>query len=244
MEIAVVIPSKGRANTILTHKYVANAKVCVAESEVGEYREVNPNIEYVVHPDSIVGLVQKREFIRKKFENVFMIDDDIKGFLRMTQKQGETSKVSPELAYDVIQNAGNMAKLCGAYLFSFNLLKRPEHYAGHIPLRMSGCIAGCAFGILKGSDKLIIDPRIKMCYEYFISGLNAFHYRKAFFDDRFSINQDGYGNAPGGAAAIRTRDVEQQDMNILKAYFGEAIVQQTDITKGKKEFDKRLNIPF
>lgn len=245
MEVKVVIPTKGRPKTMFTHRYVANTIICVEERELDIYKEHNPNLEYVAHPNDVVGLGPKREWIYKHFGSVFMIDDDVKGFSRMTQKQGESSHISPELAYDLIQNCANIAKLCGCYLFSFNSLKRPEHYAGHDPFRLTGCMNESAFGLLKGADKLIFDPRITLAYEFFMSGLNAFHYRKAFFDDRYSINQDGFGDDTGGASNLRTLETEKKDLELLIYYFGSAIVPKSETkNKGKHQFSKRLVIPF
>ncbi len=244
-EVKVVIPSKGRAASMTTHKYVSNAIVCIAESEYETYRDYHPTVEIVTHPDSVVGLMRKREWIYEKFGDVFMFDDDLKGFSRMTQKQREDSKVSPDLAYWIIQNCANMARLTGCYLFSFNKLKRPEFYSGHNPFTLTGCINGCAFGILKGADKLVMDHRITMGYEFYISGLNAFHYRKAFFDNRYCINQDTFGHNIGGASNIRTLDNERNDLNILIESFGSAIVERAKGPKAVKcEFSKYLKIPF
>lgn len=245
MECKVVIPTKGRARTMVAHKYVSNAIVCVAESEVDQYKEVNPDVEYAVHPDSVVGLVAKRNWIYEKFRNVFMIDDDIKGFARLTAKRKEGARISPELAYHLIQNAANLAKISGVYLFGFNNLKRPEFYSGHNPYRLTGCINGCCFGILEGADKLQIDKDIKLAYEYYISGINAYYYRRAFFDLRYCFVQDGYADATGGAAYMRTLDIEKRDLEILKSHFGPAIVERANKGKNVKcEFSKYLKIPF
>lgn len=245
MQVKVIIPTKGRPTAIITHKYVSNCILCVEQRELGIYKEHNPDLEFVPHPDSVVGLGPKREWIYDKFGDCFMMDDDVKGFLRMTQKQGESSKVSPDLAYDIIQNCANMAKMCGCYLYSFNSLKRPEHYPGHQAYKLSGCMNESAFGLLKGADKLRIDPNIKAGYEFYISGLNAYHYRMAFFDLRFTINQDGFGDDIGGASTYRTLETEKRDLELLKYYFGEAIEPKSETkNKGKHEFSKRLRIPF
>lgn len=230
---------------MFTHNYVSNCIICIAESELSTYKEAHPGLEYVTHPDTVIGLGPKREWIYKHFGSVFMMDDDIKGFSRMSQKQGETAAVSPDLAYSIVQNCAAMAKMIGCYLFSFTSLKRPEHYSGHEPFKLSGCMNECAFGLHAGADKLKIDPNITLAYEFYISGLNAYYYRKAFFDQRYTINQDGFGDDLGGASNFRTLETEKKDLELLQMYFGSAIVKKSDTkTKGKHPYSKRLIIPY
>lgn len=86
--VKIIIPSKGRAKLITTHNYIINAIVCVAESELAEYKEHNPEVEYVTHPDSVIGIANKRQWIYDKFHNVFMMDDDLKGLKNLTSRKG------------------------------------------------------------------------------------------------------------------------------------------------------------
>lgn len=245
VQIKVVIPTKGRPDTICTPHYFANTIVCCSQSELPIYREHNPDFEYCAHPDSVIGIGPKRMWMYKKFGSLFMIDDDIKGLLRMTSKKGESAKITPELAYELIQNCGNIAKLCGAYLFGFNNWVRPEHYHGHEPYSMTGYINGAGLGMLEGADKLFFSDRIKTGHDYFVSALNAHFYRIAFIDRRFSLKQDSFANSIGGCADVRTKEVEENDFKVLEEYFGNAIRKK----KGgnsliKHEFSKSLIIPF
>lgn len=245
IEIKVVIPSKGRANTITTHKHIANAIVCVAQSELKEYKKFHPDIEFSTHPDNVIGLGPKREWIRKKFGNVMMIDDDILGMNRLTAKKGERSRLDPETAYWIIQQCGNLAKLAGCYLFGFNTYVTPISYIGTQPFDSRGFVNGAAMGLLKGSDKIKFHPDIKVNHDIYITGLNAFFYRKAFIDNRYCITQDGIGNKVGGAASARTREAELNDLNILKKCFGTAIKESSPKdTSVKHEFYKKLVIPY
>lgn len=244
VEIKVIIPTKGRAATMVTNRYVSNCLICVAESEVDEYKKYNPKAEYAPHPDSIVGMAAKRQWIYDNYKNVFMMDDDLKGFSRMTQKKGETSHVSADLAYDIIQNCGNVARLCGAYMFGFNSNVRPGFYSGHEPYEVSGVINGCGMGMLEGADKLVFNSRFTLGHEFYISGLNAFHYRKAFFDMRYCINHASFGDDIGGCANLRTLETEKKDLDLLIYFFGSAIRVKPEHKKGKHQFSKNLIIPY
>lgn len=244
-QFKIVIPSKGRSAAISSHRYVANSIICVSESELEQYKSFNPDAEFVVHPDSIKGIANKRQWIYDQFGDVFMMDDDLKGLARLTQKKGESAKINPELAYWIIQNAGNLAVMTGCYLFGFNNFVRPEHYHGHTPFAMTGYINGCGLGMVKGATKLKFNDSIKTNNDFYICGLNAFHYRKAFIDKRYCFNQDSFGDNIGGCADVRTNEAEKSDYELLKMFFGNAIKLKTaGNTPAKHAHSKTLEIPF
>lgn len=244
-KIEVVIPTKGRADIISTHKYISNSIVCVSQSEHGLYKEKNPDMEICIHPDSVIGLPAKRQWIYEKFKNVFMADDDLKGIRRTTCKPRESDKIGPELAYEIIQNCGNLAALCGAYLFGFSNWPRPEHYHGHEPYSMTGFINGAGLGMIEGAKELKFNGSIKASQDYWIAGLNAHHYRKAFIDRRYCMSQSSFGDNIGGCAGVRTNEAEEQDYKLLKMYFGSAIrLKKQGNTLLKHKFSKKIVIPF
>lgn len=246
MEVKIVIPTRGRAKTLTSHKYVDNCIICVSKSEHGIYKEHNPDTEYVVHPDNVIGIANKRQWIYDKFRNVFMMDDDLKGMSRLTQKKGESQKLTSEQCYWIIQACANLSLLAGCHLFGFNNFVRPEHYHGHTPFALTGYINGCGLGMLEGGYKLLkFNDSIKTNNDFYICGLNAFHYRKAFIDKRYCFNQDSFGDNTGGCADVRTNEVEQQDYEILRMFFGSAIKLKTaGNTAAKHKHSKTLEIPF
>ena len=83
VDIKIVIPSMGRADRVLTKDAISNAVLCVPESEEAAYREHNPGMEILTHPDTLKGLTLKRQFIYEHFPNSFQIDDDIKHLGRL-----------------------------------------------------------------------------------------------------------------------------------------------------------------
>lgn len=244
--IKVVIPTAGRAKTMTSHKYVENSIVCVPAAELGIYKEHNPDVEYITHPDTVFGIGLKRQWIYDKFRNVFMMDDDLKGLSRLTMKAGESSKISPELAYWIIQNLGNVCSLMGSHLFGFNNYVVPEQYHGHNPFSLTGYINGCGLGLLEsGISKLKFCPLIKTNNDFFICGLNAFHYRKTLIDRRYCMNQDSFANNLGGCADVRTNEVEKEDFELLKMYFGDAVNLKVEgLYRSKHAHSKSMHIPY
>lgn len=243
--VKIIIPSNGRAKLITTHNYIINAIVCVAESELAEYKEHNPEVEYVTHPDSVIGIANKRQWIYDKFHNVFMMDDDLKGLKNLTSRKGEKGSIAPDQAYWIIQSTANIAKLSGCYLFGYNNFVRPEHYHGQVPFSLTGYINGAGLGMLKGATKLFFNDSIKASQDYWLTGLNAHYYRKAFIDRRFCIYQSSFGDTIGGCSDVRTNQAEEEDFKLLEMYFGDAIqLKKQTNTQLKHQFSKSIRIPF
>ncbi len=248
MEIAVIIPTHGRAGRVTTLDAVANAKLCVAESQAPAYREHYPRAEFVIHPESVIGLSPKRQWIYEKFGNVFMLDDDVTHCQRvyLHSKKAAAMKLTPEEAYWRIQDNGNLARLAGCYLFGFNKDPNPTHYNPGIPLRLVGFVTGCALGILEGS-KLSFNPRSTAVEDFYISGLNAHYHRKAWIDTRFGfVQKDTFSNV-GGQASFRTVETERQDLLFLRECFGDAIRRKIPKKAGgstKSPYGRTIVFPF
>lgn len=244
IEIAVVIPSMGRADRVLTKDAISNAILCVPESEKEEYEKYNKGIEIVTHPDSLKGLTLKRQFIYEKFRNVFMIDDDIKCISRMYQEKGEEEKLTKDEAYDIIQYIGNCAKLAGCYLFGISKETNPLCYNEMSPISLNGVVNG-DMGLLEGSD-LFFHEEAKVSEDYWISAYNAYLHRYCWIDNRFAAKAKDTFGSTGGCSNIRTKEQEKKDTLFLRKMFGEAIQmkESTKLSKCKHEFMRTLKIPY
>jgi hypothetical protein len=245
-KIEVVIPSAGRwYGPCTTDKWVSNAIICVPESELGKYKEVNPTSEIISHPDSIIGLGKKRDWIWDKFGDVFQMDDDLKGISRNTMAVGERSqKLSPNEAYEVIQMLGNFADAMGIYLFGLGNCTSPQMYCPNKPFGLSGWIAGACLGMLK-NNTLRTSDKIQIKHDYYICALNAFYYRMALIDFRYVINTDSVGKTQGGLQKFRNPEVEYEDSIMLRSIFGNAIrAKQKGFNRLKNKYGRVLHVPF
>jgi hypothetical protein len=238
--LKIVIPSHKRANRVITKYAVSNCIICVEESQAAEYKEHNPTSEIVTHPDNVLGLAMKRDWIYRHFGNVFMLDDDIKSMKRLYAGPGEQSVIEPQTALSIIENTANSAKQAGAYLFGFSNSMNPMQYNSFAPIQLKGYVNGCATGLLKGS-KLFYIPEIKANEDFWISLLNAYHHRICYRDLRFSFEQQETFTNRGGLSEFRNLSAEENDFEILKKHFGNAV----ELRKGKKhQFQKKMNLPF
>lgn len=244
IKIDIVIPSMGRADRVITKNCIKNAVLCVPESEEKEYREHNPGMEVITHPDTLKGLALKRQFIYEKFPNSFQIDDDIRHIQRIYTEKGENTNLDADEAYDIVQFCGNMAKLAGCYLFGFHKDPNPLGYHEMKPIRLTGILNGC-LGLLEGS-KLYFSEKAVVSEDYWICALNAYYHRTLWCDERFAIcGEDTFQNG-GGCSNYRTLQQEEDDTLFLRQTFGEVIVlkKDTSIAKRKHEFQRSLKIPF
>lgn len=248
--IKVVIPSHKRARNVSTIYAVDNCSLCVPKSQEEEYKGYNKNVEIIAHPNEIVGLSPKRQWIYDYFGDVFMIDDDVKGMLRVYLGKGDKSKklylTSGEI-YALIQDTYHICKEAGIKLFGFTGRGHPMAYSGGVPILLNGYVNGGAFGILKDANLYFPNISDFVGEDYFISGLNAYYNRYCWMDTRFSwVYYKTECNA-GGVADYRTEKTREKTFNILRGYFGNAIQQKRcnqNIRKIKSKWEKQIFIPF
>lgn len=243
MEVKVVIPSHRRWDRVLTTMAVDKAILCVAESQRSLYEKCNKGVEIVTHPDSVIGLARKRDWIIKHFKNVFMLDDDVECLSRIYVGKGEPTTVEPDEAYDLIQATAHAAHEAGAYLFGFSSSPAPISYDAFNPIRLSGYVTGCAHGVLEGS-KLWYNPDIICNEDYWISLLNAHHHRLLWKDTRFYWKQKDTFVNRGGLAEFRNLEAEERDFHLLRQVFGDVVELRRNSKNAKHPFQKTLKLPF
>lgn len=243
-DVKIVIPSHKRATRVLTTSAVDGAILCVEDSQRKLYEACNPGIEIVCHPDSVIGLARKRDWIIKHFGSVFMLDDDIDALKRVYTEKGEPTTVETDLAYDIVQMAANACRDAGFYLFGFSTAPNPLHYNSLAPVALSGYMTGCAHGVLAGS-KLWYNPEIICNEDYWISCLNAYYHRGIWKDTRFYWNQKDTFVNRGGLAEYRNTDSEEKDFALLQKVFGEEVIYlRKNKGKLKHAFQKGFRVPF
>jgi hypothetical protein len=246
MQVEVVIPSHKRAGRIATLGLLPSAIVCIPESQAAEYRAAHPGAQLVTHPDSVVGLQAKRNWMYKHFGNLLMLDDDLTDFRRLYLPAGEPVSVQDESRIlAIINETAYAAKQSGSYLFGFNSNPNPTMYKALNPIQLTGWVNGCAQGLLAGS-KLWWSTEITCNCDYWISALNAYHHRTIWKDTRYTFIQADTFTGAGGQAEFRNMEAEAADFELLKRCFGEAIQKKKDskLAKRKHAFQKTLKLPF
>ncbi len=247
MEVKIVIPSHRRADKVKTASIVPGAIICVPQSQEAEYRRHNPDSEILPHPDDIIGLAAKRNWIYQKFCDVMMLDDDLIRFSRLYLEANSlrSSRLTPEETIAVIQQTAYMARQLRAYLFGFSSVADARNFKPQKPFRLTGYCNGSSFGLLKGS-KIFFHKDAVAVEDYFASLVNAYYHRYAFFDLRFGFVQQRTFKNLGGQAEFRSKRSEEQDYKFLRRMFGEAIQQRPPVKRGRPshEYQRVVKLPF
>lgn len=220
-QIEIVIPSHKRADRVTTKKVVANPIICVADSQYLEYKKHNPDCQIVAHPDTVIGLPPKLEWIRQNFGSVFFIDDDVKAFQR-TYSKTDMKVTDKHLVREIIEATATACRQSGSYLFGFNKNANPVAYPSLQPIQLTGFVLGGACGLLSGS-KLHWDCNMLINGDFFISLLNAYYHRTVYIDNRFAFAFEKTFKNTGGLQEIRNTERLEWHYNYLKKKFGDII---------------------
>ena len=221
-EVAIVIPTHGRAGSVTTFKVFPMAILCVAESQEKFYRDAYPDKEIVVHPDSVQGLASKRQWIYDYWGDVFQVDDDITAMTDLSVAAGETYKMTPERAFAVVQRTADTARQMGVHLWGFAPWEDPAMCSPMRPFRLTGFVNGHGLGLLKGA-KFFWRPDMYVNNDMWIALLNMYHHRMVFVDQRFGLHHKATFHNTGGLANWRTHDELERSFNILKDHCGDAV---------------------
>ena len=152
-----LILSHKRAGKVTTHEHVAGCKLCVPRSQAEEYHEAYPKLELVVHPDEVVGLWAKRQWIKERFGDHVQMDDDMVCIFRLYRpagRQGRSWKkvaLSPERAAELCDVTADRARRLGAYLWGFGQHAHPLTFGALKPFRFGGYTPGGLLGIMEGA---------------------------------------------------------------------------------------------
>lgn len=250
--VKIIIPSHKRADRVLTLKAINHASVCVPESQEAEYRKHNPDAEIITHPDSVIGLAPKRQWIIENYPNVLMLDDDIGALQRLyLQSKLErdeilTSRVDPETAYEIVQVTADVARKMGAYLFGFSFTVDFRDYHPRKPFDLQPYIGGHSIGLLEG-HKLHF-PTEEMCIEdFYVCLLNAYYHRYMFIETRFGFAQEKTFVNTGGLSDFRNIDLERKGFIFLRQKFGDAIQKKKPSIRGHRQahpYGKTIKLPY
>jgi len=247
----IVIPTHKRHDRVHATQAFEGAILCVEDSQVDIYREYNPGVEIVSHPDSIKGLSNKRQWIYEKFGDVFMVDDDVTAMRRCYVSNdddlplGIDAKTATELVRMIYENACAI----DAKLFGVAKNAHPRNYVDLEPIRLTGTLNGCALGIRKSPYLRFPDSfECTAVEDTYISLLNAHYHRIAYIDMRFGVSQQDTFKNKGGQAEFRNIESEKRDFEFLVRNFGDNVVQlrgdNTHKMKAMHQWQRKVQIPF
>ena len=221
--VKVVIPSHKRADRVKTLKLVPDAILCVEERQVDEYRHHNPGVEIVAHPNDVVGLVPKRNWMARYFGDLFMLDDDVTVFRRLYIECKEPAAIKdPKFIRDRIEELHDLAKLMNVHLYGFGKKVTPVMYNEFEPISLSQCVTGCSYGVI-ANENTVWNESFKLKEDFLISCYVKHKERVVLIDNRYNFTQENTMTNSGGLASIRNQDTERENVIRLRQFFGEVV---------------------
>jgi len=229
-DFAVVIPSRSRPFTaracaLLFH----NPFVCVAESEIDEYRSRNVD-NLISHPDAVNGIGQMRKWILDNFEHnvVVMVDDDVTGMWVNTGEFGRMVTDSKVIT-SVLVNTANVASDLGAHVFGFSQSWDVRKYNALHPFSLCTWFGGVIGFVGRSKDVRYSDRCLRVDIDYCLQSLVT--HRVVWQDSRYAFVQNR-ASATGGNSINRSRERDVAEIKYLLQKWGRYL--SISLTKGRE----------
>ena len=233
MSLPIVIPSHKRHDKVFAKKLVLNPIICVAESQADLYRQFNPECEIVTHPDDVIGLIPKRNWMAKHFGELFMIDDDVHAVKNLVVEKGEPGVIrDPEKVTEIINSLYELACMLDVHLFGFTSRISPVMYDESGFYSLSKMITGCSYGV-RYNTNVWWNEEIKLKEDFWISCYMKYKERRILTDLRYNFSQKSTFVNAGGLAAFRNQEEERRSILFIKKNFGESIQLKGATNNGK-----------
>ena len=233
MSIPIVIPSHKRHDRVFAKRLVLNPIICVAESQADLYRQYNPDCEIVAHPDDVVGLIPKRNWMARHFGELFMIADDVHAVKNLVVEKGEPGVIrDPEKVTEIINSLYELACMLDVHLFGFTSRISPVMYDESGFYSLSKMITGCSYGV-RYNKNVWWNEEIKLKEDFWISCYMKYKERRILTDLRYNFSQKSTFVNAGGLAAFRNQEEERRSILFIKKNFGDSIQLKGATNNGK-----------
>lgn len=219
-----------RAGLISSHNLLPVDKtiICIPESNLQSYKEAGYEQELVTHPDTLIGIANKRHWILKNIGDCVMFDDDVVCIQTLHKK--ENRKVTePDEVLAIFENLHNLAEDLGIKLYGLNTLGNPTFFGGNTCFTHSGKNYMMIGFRDIGEDKIDYYPNGEeynhvVKEDEYANLVNIFLNRKSLIDSRYSgvISKDKR-IANTGCSTFRSEENYKKSMIMMKKAFGDSI---------------------
>lgn len=238
-----VVPSYGRADSLLTPSYAPWVKVYVSPEELEDYQKLNKGVEVVACPEGVQGYGKAKvmnwllETIWKEedTEAVIILDDDVRAMGKIViSKEGVVGheKVESEDFRGIVEETSYLAKEWKVGLFGFNPTDDPLTYNEHIPFRHHAYLDGGLQGFV-ANDGLRYDEKltVKEDVDMFLQSVRL--HRKTLRVDRYYLKKRSF-IGKGGSNAFRNVETERDQFLELQRKWGKAVIRPNLPSSGVK----------
>ena len=230
----VVIPSKGRSDTIRKHTLALfpDATVVVDEAEAGDYAEVVPAKQLATHK-GLKPIVVILNWVLDTFEDdvVVIADDDI---VRLTALPGWSPRRyrDPAVALQVLQATAQCAIDAGCGVFGFNQSPHPLYFSPTEPFRLARWV-GSVIGFV-GDHGLRYDEKLQFHEDADLALQALLRQRIVWCEDRWSFEPLRLTN-PGGMTGQRSAAAEKSECEHLLRKWGKYLAFSTAPAWGTRQ---------
>lgn len=247
MSTVLVCPSHGRADRVRTLEITDHdhLSLCVAKSQAPLYAERHPDVELHVHPDDVIGLASKRNWVLERFkgDDVFMVDDDILSWRHLTSVPGLLEYVRPNQVLPIVTRTFAEAADIGAYLIGYAPVADTRTFSPLKPFQFTGYVAGHASGLRAGHGLWYHVDCIQE--DWWISLLNAYFHRVCLVDHRYGAYQKATFKGIDGLGAHRTVGSERKGYDLLRRHFGSVVVHKKGTaTHPARPWSVSMKLPY
>lgn len=241
MSLKIVIPSHKRHDRVFAKKLVTDPIICVEESQKDIYKRYNPECEIVTHPDSIKGLIPKRNWMARHFGDLMMLDDDVHVVKRLYVEKGDTNGTvrDPVVITGIINSLYELACMLDIHVFGFTSLVTPVMYPESEYYSLSKMITGCSYGV-RYNKNVWWNEELRLKEDFWISCYMKYKERKILTDCRYNFSQKGTFVSSGGLASIRNHQEEQRSILFIRKSFGESIAIKGKANNGISEIREKV----
>ncbi|HWP59508.1 MAG TPA: hypothetical protein VNL14_16570 [Candidatus Acidoferrales bacterium] len=219
-DMLVVIPSRRRVESCAqTVKLFKNPVVCVAEEELGDYKDIGAKI--VPHPNDIFGLGRLRQWILDHFNErvIVQCNDDVRSLYCVVGFRPRRI-VDPHAIERILLNSANICEELGISCFSFNPFQDDvRKFRPHKPFQLTR-LEGALLGIL--DRKIRYDPEVTQFDDVDLSLQALLKERIVWQDSRFAAEHNFITKA-GGNTVSRSVENTQREFKHLKQKWGQYI---------------------
>ena len=233
MPLKIVIPSHKRHDRVFAKKLVRDAIRCVAESQADLYKQFNPECEIVTHPDDVIGLIPKRNWMAKHFGELFMLDDDVHVCKSLFVEKGEPCAIrDADKITHIINSLYELACMLDIHLFGFTSRISPVMYDETGYYSLSKMITGCSYGV-RYNKNIWWNEELRLKEDFWISSYVKYKERRILTDLRYNFAQKNTFVNAGGLSAIRNQEEEKRSILFIKKHFGDSINLKGATNNGK-----------
>jgi TET-Associated Glycosyltransferase len=217
-DLAIVIPSKGRPDTLRegSLQLFPDATVCVGDDEADAYQKVTPNL--LVHPADVTGIGPLKQWILDHVpeRTVVMIADDITRCWALVGFNKRALTDHRQLRR-ILEVTAQCAEDAGAPVFGFNQAPDVRKVMPQQPFRFSAWVGGVV-GVIGRDVAFDTGLKLRADIDFCLSALVS--HRVIWQDLRFAFVH-GCFTGKGGNAVNRSQARHEMELAYLQRKWGQ-----------------------